>query len=135
MSPVSLALAFVLFLLSVYGLSNAVAVLKFGQFFFGQGHCDDEACRSLRHPRDKRKFLGRIPKLGDLFYCPPCLAFWIGMACSAWILSPAWLVMVSLAPERAVFWKAVILDGLTASAVTWLLHALAMRLIDGLKNV
>jgi hypothetical protein len=130
-----LALAFGLFMLSVYGLSNAVAVLKIGQFFFGQGHCEDVGCKSARHPYDKRKFLGRIPKLGDLFYCPPCLAFWIGMAFSAWVLSPAWLLMSALAPDRAVFWKAVVMDGLAASAVTWLLHALAMRLIDGLKNL
>lgn len=124
-------LGWLLLILSVYGLANAVAVLKIGQFIFGQGHCKFAECRHPRHPYEKRKFLGRIPKLGDLFYCPPCLAFWFGMAFSVWIFSPAWLVWSALGLDRAVFWKAVVLDGLVASAVTWLLHALAMRLAAG----
>lgn len=99
------------FIMAVYGLSNAIAVLKFGRYFLGTF--------------GERKFLGKVPVLGDLFYCPPCLAFWIGMAGSAWFLSPAheWI---------PVWWKAMIVDGLMASAAAYLFHVIAERLGHGL---
>lgn len=104
-----------IFLLLVYGLSNAIAVLKIGRFFFGEGYCDEKDCPSPSHPKDRRKFLGKVPYLGDLFYCPPCLAFWIGMAASHFMLSPA-------APFIVVPWKGMLADGLAASAAAWILY-------------
>ncbi len=100
-----------LFLLAVYGISNAIAVLKIGRFFFGT--------------REKRKFLGRIPKVGDLFYCPPCLAFWIGAALSWWWISPASTLM-------ARSWKTPILDGLAASAMVYIIHVAMEKMGYGL---
>lgn len=96
-----------LFVLVVYGLANAIAVLKIGRYFIGTV--------------TDRKFLGRVPYLGDLLYCPPCVAFWIGMAFSWGLLSPAsdWI---------AVWWKAMIMDGLAASGAIYLVHVTAERL-------
>jgi hypothetical protein len=108
------ALTILLFLLAVYGLANAIAVLKIGRYFLGT--------------EDKRKGPGRLPYFGDLLYCPPCLAFWFGMACSAWFLSPASLVV-------PVWWKAMLLDGLAACAVAYLLHVLAERLGHGVPGL
>ena len=111
-------LSITLFILAVYGLSNAIAVLKIGQFMFGQSHCRKKDCTAPRHPLETRKGLGRIPYLGDLFYCPPCLAFWIGMAASWWIFSPARLLV-------DIHWKAAVVDGLAASGAVWIIHLLA----------
>lgn len=107
--------ALALFALAVYGLANAMAVLKIGQFMFGKSVCIETDCPHPRHPYELRKSLGRIPKIGDLFYCPPCLAFWIGMAASWWLFSPS-----SLLIPRG--WRTTILDGLMASGMTYILH-------------
>lgn len=123
-----LCVALVLFLLSVYGLSNAIAVLKIGQFIFGKGHCSDTDCKAPNHPKDKRRFLGRVPYFGDLFYCPPCLAFWIGIAFSILVFSPA-------SEFTGISWKSAITDGLAASGMIWLLHAWAMRTIEGIPEI
>jgi hypothetical protein len=114
-----------IFLMAIYGLANAIAVLKIGQFIFGISHCRKEGCVASRHPRELRKFLGRVPYLGDLFYCPPCLAFWFGMGMSRFVVSPFAFV-------TDVAWKATVMDGLLASGVVWLLHLFAERLGHGL---
>lgn len=119
---------FILFLLSVYGLANAIAVLKIGQFFFGKGFCHEKDCKEPRHPFDKRKFLGRIPYIGELFYCPPCLGFWIGMAFSLLVFSPA-------SEFSPIPWKSTVTDGLAASGAIWLFHAWAMRTIEGIAEI
>lgn len=116
-------LALVIFLLAVYGLATAVAVLKVGRYFLGTGYCGEKDCAKEGHPHEKRKSVGRIPYFGDLFYCPPCLSFWIGMAVSWWVVSPAVLMGVLRG------WKSTVTDGLAACAVSWLLHILALRLI------
>lgn len=121
-------LSLILFLLAVYGLSNAIAVLKIGRYFLGVGHCTEKECKAPGHPHDKRRFLGRIPYLGDLFYCPPCLGFWIGIAFSVLIFSPA-------SEFTRVQWKSAVTDGLAASGMIWLLHAWAMRTIDGIEEI
>lgn len=97
----------VVFVMAVYGLANAIAVLKFGKYFLGT--------------YSERKFLGKIPFLGDLFYCPPCLSFWIGMGFSWAFLSPSseWVF---------VWWKAMLVDGLLASAFAYLFHLTSERL-------
>lgn len=103
---------FLIFVLATYGLANAIAVLKFGKFFFGTWQ--------------ERRFLGRIPYLGDLFYCPPCLAFWIGILFSWGGLSPS-------GDFVTLGWRAMVVDGLVASACAYLLHVAAERLGHGLE--
>lgn len=99
------------FAFAVYGLANAVAVLKIGRMIFGT--------------REARKFLGRIPYLGDLFYCPPCVGFWVGMAFSVCLMSAA-------SPFTSVWWKAMLLDGFAASGLVYLAHVTAERLSHNL---
>lgn len=149
-------LTLAVFLLSVYGLANAIAMLKIGCYFFGDptdeiilengtkiawktladnGGGDHYKVSDFRgrewelKKSDvsrvlRRKGLGRIPYVGDLFYCPACLSFWIGMAASLWIVSPA-------AQVCPVWWKAMLLDGFMACAASWLFHAVSMRLTHG----
>lgn len=117
-------LVFLLFILSVYGLANAFT-LKIGQFVFGTSHCRKKDCAAPGHPKETRKFLGRVPYLGDLFYCVPCLSFWIGIAASAWLLSPA----AEICPVR---WKAIVIDGLVATGVSWIFLVWTERQADGL---
>lgn len=105
-------LTFLLFAMAVYGLATALTVLKFGQYFFGTWE------------KGKRKFLGKIPFFGDIFYCPPCISFYLGMAASVWLLSPAYAIV-------PVWWKAMIVDGLVAVAFSYLAHALAEKLTHG----
>lgn len=120
-------LAAAIFVLAVYGLANAIANLKFGRYFFGKERCEKgEACQVPGHPFETRRFLGRVPFVGDLFYCAPCLAFWFGVMGSLWVLSPA-------AQLVGVWWKAMILDGLMASGATWLLHVAAEKLALGTR--
>lgn len=118
-------MALFIFLMSVHGLATAIAVLKIGRFVFGEGYCEKEKCPEARHPYELRKFLGRIPKLGDLFYCTPCLAFWIGMGFSWKILSPARLVC-------PIWWQAMVIDGLMACAVSWVLFVVTKKTAQGL---
>ncbi len=152
-------LTLTVFLLSVYGLANAIAMLKIGVYFFGD-HIDqvvlkdgtkiswkkisrktldtlevEDTSGSWRSIRKAdvacvlaKKGLGRIPYVGEMFYCPACLSFWIGMAASKWIVSPTIQIC-------GVTWKAVLLDGLMACAVSWLLHAVSMRLTSGVEDV
>lgn len=115
------AVALFIFLASVHGLATAIAVLKIGRFIFGVGYCEAEKCASPKHPFEHRKFLGRIPKVGDLFYCTPCLSFWIGMIFSWKVLSPARAVC-------STWWQAMVLDGLMACAVSWVLFLIAKKL-------
>lgn len=117
-----------IFLIAVYGFSNALAVLKIGQFIFGLSHCPEKPCARPGHPKELRKGLGRIPYLGELFYCPPCLAFWFGLAVSRLVVSPSGFVI-----ENA--WAAMGMDGLMASGVIWLLHLIAERLGHNLPNL
>jgi hypothetical protein len=113
-------LSLVIYALAVYGLANAIAVLKIGRYFFGQGYCKAIDCVHENHPHELRRGLGRIPYAGDVFYCPPCIAFWIGVAGSKWVLSPA----AVLVDAR---WKSILLDGLLASAVTYIAHVVMER--------
>lgn len=119
-------LVLVIFLGATYGLANAIAVLKIGQMIFGIGYCPEEGCKDPGHPKELRRFLGRIPYAGDLFYCPPCLAFWIGMLISVLVVSPSRIVI-------RVPWHGTIMDGLLASGAIWLLHLIAERLSHKLK--
>lgn len=104
--------------LAIYGLTNAIAVLKAG------------------HPL--RSFLEMMElqtrnKSGKtfwafwriLFKCPPCLSFWFGMAASVWVLS----ITRSLVPE---WWMAMLMDGFILCGTSWLLHLAAERLGHGL---
>lgn len=97
-----------LFFLAVHGLANAVAVLKFGL--------------------PLRKLCKPVPVLGTLLCCPPCLAFWIGVGMSWTVVSPA-------AQMTDALWKALLLDGLAASAFSWMAHATTERLICGVEGI
>lgn len=92
-----------LFLLAVYGVANAVVVLKTRVIF--------------------ERLFGKIWILKDLIKCPPCVAFWVGMACSRFMLSPA----STFCP---VWWKAMLIDGFAAVGAVWLLHLKAERLSE-----
>jgi len=117
--------ALFIFLMAVHGLATAISVLKIGKYFFGEGYCEKKDCSAPKHPLDLRKFLGRIPKMGDLFYCTACLSFWIGMGVSWRVLSPASAVC-------PVWWQAMVLDGLMACAVSWILFLVAKKIEQGL---
>lgn len=97
-----------IFFLAVYGLANAIAVLK---------------TRVIAE-----KLFGKIPVLKDLIKCPPCLAFWIGMAFSLTIFSPS----IEWSPNRG---SAMVVDGLACCGLTWLLHVTAERLAFGLTDI
>lgn len=123
----------IIFLLAIYGLASAITVLKFGRYFFGVGYCGGSKCLDKKCSGEAihigsgihRRFLGRLPFFGDIFYCPPCISFYLGMAASVFILSPS----KDLVP---VWWKAMLLDGLAAVAFSYLAHAVAERLTHGL---
>ena len=110
----------ILFFLSVYGLANAIAVLKIGRYFLGSGTCYEKDCTALDHPLDKRRGLGTVPYLGDLLYCPPCLAFWIGLLFSLLLISPASTVIDNR-------FRAALVDALAACAITYLAHVIMER--------
>ncbi len=93
--------ALILFFLAVFGVANAVCVLKTRMVF--------------------EKLFGKIWILKDLIKCPPCVAFWTGMTCSRYLLSPA----SSFCPK---WWGAMLIDGFGALAAVWLLHLKAERL-------
>jgi len=126
-------LSLVIFVLAVYGLASALTVLKFGRYFFGVGYCGGKDCLDAKCAKDDaqkgskahRKFLGRLPFFGDVFYCPPCISFYIGMVFSVFLLSPA----IKVAP---IWWKAMLLDGPAAVAFSYLAHIVAEKLIHGL---
>lgn len=107
MSQASAFFVLTVYLLAVYGLSNAIAVLKFGQPI--------------------RKVCKPVPVIGALLCCPACIAFWIGMGISVLFFSPA-------APLVDVWWKAMFIDGLASSGVVWLLHVTAERLGFGVVD-
>lgn len=120
---------FALYLMAVHGLANAIAFLKVGRWIFGLGYCEEEGCPAQGHPKEHRRFLARIPHFGDLFFCPPCLSFWIGIAFSRFIFSPALL----LSGIPILWWKAALADGLAASAFSFFAHLWAQRAIHGRK--
>lgn len=97
----TILVALIVFLLAVYGVANAVAVLKTRLVF--------------------QAIFGKIPILKDLIKCPPCIAFWVGMACSYWLLSPASSVC-------SKWWGAILLDGFAALSAVWILHLKTERM-------
>lgn len=101
-------LALIVFLLAVYGLANAIAVLKAGVPI--------------------KAALAGIPILGSLVRCPPCISFWAGMACSLWVLSPAAKVVDTA-------WKAALLDGLVACAFSYFAHVVMERTGLGVEDL
>lgn len=122
------ALTATLFFLSVYGLANAIAVLKIGRYFLGYGYCFAKDCTALDHPLDKRRGFGTIPYLGDLLYCPPCISFWWGMLTSIFLISPASLVIQNV-------FKSAFIDGLAACAMSYLLHVSMEKMSQGVDTL
>jgi len=90
-----------LFSLAVFGVANAVVVLKTRLVF--------------------QALFGKIPILRDLIKCPPCVSFWVGMVTSFFVFSPA----SSFCHHR---WASTLVDGFLAVGAVWLLHLKAERL-------
>jgi hypothetical protein len=154
-------LTLIIFLLTVYGLANAIAMLKIGCYFFGDPtdelvlengtripwkrlldkgeSLEIEDCKGRKFEFKKldvgrvlrRKGLGRIPYLGDMFYCPACLSFWIGGAFSMLVMSPS--IEIVLARGGGP-WTASVVDGLAACAVSSLLHAAYTKMLHGIED-
>lgn len=91
------------FFLSVYGLANAIAVLKQGVIARGLS------------------WVIRLSLFRTMVKCPACVSFWIGAAFSGLIFSPSLSIV-------GILWKSVLLDALGASAVSYLLHVTAERI-------
>lgn len=100
--------AFIVFLFAVYGMSNAIAHLKVGAPI--------------------RLAFSKIPILSQLVQCTTCVSFWIGLAVSAFVLSPAALIATP-------GWRSILLDGLAASGFTYLVYVASERLADGLEHL
>lgn len=104
--------------LAVYGVANAIAVLKAGY-----------PIRTLLETLEikaKNKWLKLFWGFWrTLFKCPPCLSFWIGMATSVYVLS----ITKSMVSE---WWMAMVLDGFIVCATSWLIHLVAEKLGHGL---
>lgn len=104
--------------LAVYGLANAITVLKAGKPI--------RTLFEILEGTSKRTWVkGFWTFWKTLFSCPPCLSFWIGMAASYWVLS----ITKGLIAE---WWMVILVDGLIVSATSWLLHLLAERMGYGL---
>lgn len=98
----------VLFWVAVYGLANAIAILKAGVPI--------------------RAITGKIPVLSHLFKCPTCLSFWIGMGCSFWFFSPASQVCPTV-------WKHVLVDGVAAAGFSYMAHVTMEKLGFGIDSI
>lgn len=107
--------------LAVYGLANAIAVLKAGKpirFFL-----------EYLHLSTRNSWLKTFWNFwSTLFKCPTCLSFWIGMATSYWAVP----LTNGLIKE---WWLVVIADGLILSATTWILHVVTTRLGYGIDEL
>jgi hypothetical protein len=97
-------MAYIIWALAVYGLANAVAVLKFGQLYI--------------HP-----WTDKIPVVRHVAHCCACASFWVALVASWFVFSPAQAAFPSL-----VAWKALWVDGAAASAVSYLLYSVAEHL-------
>lgn len=104
--------------LAVYGLANAITVLKAGH-----------PIRLLFETLELKTQNTIIKRFWTfwriLFKCPPCLSFWFGMAGSVWVLS----ITGDLVRH---WWMAMVVDGLIVCATSWLLHLVAERIGHGL---
>lgn len=87
--------AALLFLLGVYGVSNAVAMLKVGA--------------------PVRWLFRRVPGVRDVVECPVCLSFWLGLAASVWVASPAGGLGLP-------GWRAPLLDAAAACGFSYVAH-------------
>jgi hypothetical protein len=114
-----------LFVLSVYGLATSIAVLKAGKLIRSPLEALSEISWSGSFWRLPGQFLFALAK------CPPCLSFWIGLAASWWVLSPARAIVAARGgPE----WVAAIVDGLAACGASWILHVATMRMCMGIEK-
>lgn len=96
---------------AVYGISNAIAVLKFGQYYI--------------HP-----LADHIPVVRNMVHCVACTSMWIGVLASWIVFSPiqlAWHALQLACPELSLaalpMWKTLFMDGAAASAVSYLLYS------------
>ena len=83
-----------LFCLVAFGISNIVTISKMGE--------------------KARGYAGKIHlKLGELFHCPMCMGFWVGL-----LLGWLWI-----SPTGCIF-----LDGVLGSTASWVLYCITWRL-------
>lgn len=97
-----------LFFLAVYAVANAVAVLKFGKLYV--------------HP-----WSDKIPVFRFAFRCVACASAWIGVFGSWFLFSPTKTVFDLLGHFILLgdlpLWKAYLVDGAVASAVSYILYS------------
>jgi hypothetical protein len=111
-----LVVAIIFWFLVVYGFSNAIAVLKFGQLYI--------------HP-----WTDKIPVVRHAVRCVACASMWVGILASLFLFSPAQLMWITVQatwhvvlPELPM-WKACFVDGAAASAVSYLIWSLTEWLV------
>ena len=114
---VDFGVAIFFWLLVVYGISNAIAVLKFGQLYI--------------HP-----WTDKIPVVRHAVRCVACASMWVGALTSWFLFSPASLVWLTVRVAWPVLelpslpaWKACFVDGAVASAVSYLLWSITEWLV------
>ena len=83
-----------LFCLVAFGISNIITISKIGERWRG--------------------YAGKAhPKLGELFHCPMCMGFWVGL-----VLGALWI-----SPTNSIF-----LDGILGSTASWLIYCVTWQL-------
>ena len=92
-----------LFSLIAFGLTTIITISKIGHFW-----------RQLAEKTHK--------KLGELFRCPMCMGFWVGLALSFWISPTAQLFY------NTNILRQLLLDGILGSSVSWLLYCVTWKL-------
>ncbi len=112
-----------IYLMSVYGLSNAIAVLKAGKVI-------REPLRWLCGLAGPGIWVYPWRFLSALVECPACLSFWIGMAMSILVVSP--LLSVQPGANR---WAAMVVDGLMACGFSWFVHVTTTRMGHGIEEL
>jgi len=83
-----------LFCLVAFGISNIITISKIGA-----------GCRNLAQKIHN--------KLGELFRCPMCMGFWVGI-----LLGWLWY-----SPTEIIF-----LDGILGSSASWIIYCITWRL-------
>ena len=106
-----------LFYAAVYGAAASIALLHVGS-----------PIRYLATVIDRRLFpsMSDSPARGGpikvLFHCPACLSFWISLAASIFVYSPAWAHFgVPLIPR-------LIVDSLSSTGIIFCVHVVMTKL-------
>lgn len=101
-------LTLLLFSLITFGLTTIITISKIGYFW-----------RELAEKTHK--------KLGELFRCPMCMGFWVGLGLSFWI-SPTEHLFLPKGESSFAIIRQLLLDGILGSSVSWLLYCVTWKL-------